>query len=101
MLLVPASLTGLPLVQDVARQFEGLLKDYQQVRDDVAQGLGFYTQLQDAVKTLHKEVGDYSLARSALPCTCMPTLIHTCVCCGRKDVVLDLLASKRIWLMYT
>ena len=51
------------LVQDVSRQFETLLRDYQQVRDDVAQGLGFYSQLQEAVKTLHKEIGDYSLAR--------------------------------------
>jgi len=49
--------------QDVSRQFETLLRDYQQVRDDVAQGLGFYSQLQEAVKTLHKEIGDYSLAR--------------------------------------
>lgn len=49
--------------QDVSRQFESLLRDYQQVRDDVAQGLGFYSQLQEAVKTLHKEIGDYSLAR--------------------------------------
>ena len=37
------------------------------MRDDVAQGLGFYGQLQEAVKTLHQEVGDYCLARSASP----------------------------------
>ena len=50
-------------MQSAERQFEQLLKDYNQVRDDVAQGLGFYGQLQEAVKQLHKEVGDYCLSR--------------------------------------
>ena len=43
--------------------FASLLREYNQVRDDVAQGLGFYGQLQEAVKQLHQEVGDYCLAR--------------------------------------
>lgn len=61
-------------MQAVEQGFESLLREYNQVRDDVAQGLGFYGQLQDAVKTLHQEVGDYCLARSdplstaLLPC---------------------------------
>lgn len=60
--------------QAVEQGFESLLREYNQVRDDVAQGLGFYGQLQEAVKTLHQEVGDYCLARSLplssalLPC---------------------------------
>ncbi|DBA70029.1 TPA: hypothetical protein ACH3X2_012327 [Trebouxia sp. C0005] len=49
--------------QAVEEQFGTLLRDYNQVRDDVAQGLGFYSQLQEAVKALHQEVGDYCLAR--------------------------------------
>lgn len=49
--------------QAVEEQFGTLLRDYNQVRDDVAQGLGFYGQLQEAVKALHQEVGDYCLAR--------------------------------------
>ena len=52
-------------VQVVEEQFGTLLRDYNQVRDDVAQGLGFYGQLQEVVKALHQEVGDYCLARSA------------------------------------
>ena len=49
--------------QVVEEQFGTLLRDYNQVRDDVAQGLGFYGQLQEAVKALHQEVGDYCLSR--------------------------------------
>ena len=56
-------------LQAVEQGFESLVREYNQVRDDVAQGLGFYGQLQEAVKTLHQEVGDYCLARSLLfPC---------------------------------
>lgn len=54
-------------LQAVEQGFESLLREYNQVRDDVAQGLGFYGQLQEAVKTLHQEVGDYCLARSLPP----------------------------------
>ncbi|KAL3151227.1 hypothetical protein ABBQ38_013068 [Trebouxia sp. C0009 RCD-2024] len=49
--------------QSVEQGFASLLREYNQVRDDVAQGLGFYGQLQEAVKQLHQEVGDYCLAR--------------------------------------
>ena len=71
------------VVQSAEQQFENLLREYYQVRDDVAQGLGFYGQLQEAVKQLHQEVGDFCLSRSAfevhvttvisnwLTCTCM------------------------------
>lgn len=62
-------------LQAVEQGFESLLREYNQVRDDVAQGLGFYGQLQEAVKTLHQEVGDYCLARSLIPpCHLLPEL---------------------------
>ena len=80
-LLIPIALAQLNLefvlvwLQAVEQGFESLLREYNQVRDDVAQGLGFYGQLQEAVKTLHQEVGDYCLARSVpLPSALLPYL---------------------------
>jgi hypothetical protein len=49
--------------QAAEQQFQQVLRDYNETRDNLAEGLGFYTQLQDAVKKLHQEVGDYCLAR--------------------------------------
>ena len=65
--------------QAVEEQFGTLLRDYNQVRDDVAHGLGFYGQLQEAVKALHQEVGDYCLARCVLLVTTetIPLDIHS------------------------
>ena len=42
----------------------GRLAGYKEVRDNLAEGLRFYMSLQEAIRALSQQVGDYCLTRS-------------------------------------
>ena len=57
------SSTRLSCLQAAARQFDSLLREYNDVRSSLAEGQNFYAELQEEVQKLHQQVGDYCYAR--------------------------------------